>query len=149
MKKYLWMLPLLLTLSLVQCSKKGDVPEPDAGTPGAALTAPGEGVVQEGEGSASGLAETGKAPKGDKMTGADITDAYVALVCTKYDECKIPGFKDRSDCLDRIKKILLSNEEWKNLEFDKAKMDQCLGDVKTLSCDDFKGGKTPEACLEV
>ena len=85
----------------------------------------------------------------EKMSGEDLTNAYVSLVCNKYDECQVPGFKDRADCLTRVKNILLSNPQWKSMEFDKKNMELCLSGIQTISCGDFKGGKSPEACTKI
>ena len=140
MKKYTVAIGALFLacLLLTQCTPKNATPpeeESGAATSGGATTPQGT---------------TGSLEKGAALTtGAELTEAYVALVCGKYDECKIPGFKDREDCVGRITQILSNNEEWKGLQFSKEKMNQCLSEVKTMPCDDFKSGKTPASCTEV
>jgi hypothetical protein len=132
---YLGIFLIALTL-VVGCSKKTDLP--------------GEGTedstTQVEEGAVTG---EGKTITGEVTTGEELTEAYVRLVCSKYDECQVPGFDNTGDCQTKITEILLSNPEWKDLKFSKTKMDSCLNDVRTLSCDDFKAGKTPASCTEV
>lgn len=89
------------------------------------------------------------ATKGDVVTGDALMDDYVKLLCSKYSECGITAFSNETDCSNRLKAVLSQDPNWAQLKLQKEGLKTCLADFKSLACDDFKSGKTPESCTKL
>ncbi len=94
---------------------------------------------EEGEKAAAEVPE-------NMVTGEQMTEDYVALLCQKYEDCGIQAFTDGEDCKNRIRALLTQDPQWKDLRLDKEQLGTCLADFKGLSCDNFKTGQSPESC---
>ncbi len=83
------------------------------------------------------------------ITGDQLTDDYIKLLCQKYDSCSIKAFKDDADCHSRIKVVLEQDPKWKALSLDKTALKLCLKDFESLPCEEFTLGKAPESCQKL
>ena len=89
------------------------------------------------------------AAEGDVVSGEALTEDYVKLLCKKYTECGVKAFSDPDDCKTRLTAILSQDGNWAQMELDKTALKTCLADFKSLGCEDFTAGKTPEACTKM
>lgn len=124
-------LALCLVTSLIACSRSEEPAETV------------EGSSDTAQADSKGSADP------NVVTGDELTENYVALLCQKYEDCGIQAFSDREDCKTRIRALLTEDPKWKELKLAKDRLETCLADFKGLTCDDFKTGQSPESCKKL
>jgi hypothetical protein len=86
---------------------------------------------------------------GALISGDELTDDYIKLLCEKYDHCELKAFKDRSDCHNRMKTVLSTDSKWRDLSLNKKALKKCLSDFEDYPCEDFITGKAPQSCQKL